>query len=237
MLQEEARWFNKNGPGICPFDAAEKSTSLAKPLRTFSQCIPLFLEFSGTSFPSTDIFPPLQVCLCCCIFIVLVHEWMFFSVRTQHMACTVCAGTFLSVAHCMWEQLPHCSLTDAALSSSVCCGYVLSCLCSPSLLKWWKDLGWWWRGVWNDLLGSWRKERHGSLGSSAEVLFHHRSRNIVQQWEVLSETTWTHWITLYTPFGNFTPIDTLLFAATTKTKSTCGLKLAEYVPLVCCTLC
>lgn len=56
------------------------------------------------------------------------------------MACTVCVSTFLSVAHCMWEQLPHCSLTvpslqDSALSSSVCCCYVLLCLSSPSFAK------------------------------------------------------------------------------------------------------
>lgn len=123
---------------------------------------------------------------------------------------------------------PHCSLLPrhsierlGGVAATCCCASVLLLL-----LKWWKDLRWWSRGVWNDLLGSWRKKRHGSLCSSVlvEVLFLHRSRNIVQRWEVFIWTTWTHWITLYTPFGNgaFTPIDTLLLAATTKTKSTCG---------------
>lgn len=105
----------------------KKNTSLAKPLRSFSQCIPLFLEFSGTFFPSTDIFSPLQVCLCCPQ-IYCSCTWMNVLQRadtTYGLYCVCrhispCGPLHVGTAPTLF---PRCPLL--ALSSSVCCCCVL----------------------------------------------------------------------------------------------------------------
>lgn len=128
VLQEETRWFNKNGPGICPLDVGEKkNTSLAKPLRVSSQCIPLFLEFSGTVFSlDRHIFPATSLSL-------LQHMYCSCTWMNVLQGADIAYGLYCVSRHisqcgpgCVWEQLPHCSLTvpslqDTAVSSSVCC--------------------------------------------------------------------------------------------------------------------
>lgn len=155
----------------------KKNTSLAKPLRVSSQCIPLFLEFSGTVFSlDRHIFPAtslslLQHIYCSCTWMNVLQgadiAYGLYCVSRHISQCgPVCVGTAPTL-------FPHCSL-PAGHSSEQLSVLLLLCCCVFALvllLKRWKDLRW---GVcvWNDLLGSWRKEPHGSLCCSVVVLFH-----------------------------------------------------------------
>lgn len=204
----------------------KKNTSLAKPLRVSSQCIPLFLEFSGTVFSlDRHIFPAtslslLQHIYCSCTWMNVLQgadiAYGLYCVSRHISQCgPVCVGTAPTL-------FPHCSL-PAGHSSEQLSVLLLLCCCSCSFAKAVK-----------------RFEMEGERGAceiTCSVVGErsHAARCVVvwlccftmpsKQEHCVTVggfhcNNQTHWITLctlHTPFGNgaFTPIDTLPFAATT----------------------
>lgn len=139
MLQEEARWVNKDVPGICPFDTVEKKPHLiSKTFESFSSMHSIVFGIQWDYFPPQQAYFPKFVFAAAYLLSFCMNECC--SVWGHNIWPVLCVQTHFSVWPTVWEQLPHCSLTrpssqDTALGSSVCCCCASLHFCSASFAQ------------------------------------------------------------------------------------------------------